>query len=54
MFYLERLPCPVLVTDCNGQIKHSNHDFKRLAGVLLVDSMDHYFPPARRICCSTI
>ncbi|RMH82339.1 GGDEF domain-containing protein [Pseudomonas sp. AOB-7] len=53
MFYLERLPCPVLVTDCNGQIKHSNHDFKHLAGVLLVDSMDHYFPPASRIFLHT-
>ena len=32
MLYLDRLPGPVLVTDCNGRVKHCNCDFKRLAG----------------------
>lgn len=53
MFYLDRLPGPVLVTDCNGRIKHSNCDFKRLAGAGAAEGMDQFFPPASRIFLHT-
>lgn len=54
MFYLERLPCPVLVTDLNGQVLHCNHDFKRLAATSdCKGSMDRYFPPSARIFLQT-
>ena len=53
MFYLDRLPGPVLVTDCNGRIKHSNCDFKRLAGASAAEGMDQFFPPASRIFLQT-
>ena len=53
MFYLDRLPGPVLVTDCNGRIKHCNCDFKRLAGVGTAEGMDQFFPPASRIFLQT-
>lgn len=53
MFYLERLPCPVLVTSCNGQVLHTNRDFKQLVVPEAYDSMDHYFPPACRIFLHT-
>lgn len=49
MFYLERLPCPVLVTDCSGQIKHTNRDFKKLVVLETESTMDQYFPPACHI-----
>ena len=53
MFYLDRLPCPVLVTDCNGRIKHANNDFKRLTDAPLSGDMDQFFPPASRIFLQT-
>lgn len=53
MFYLERLPCPILVTDCKGYVKHSNLDFKKLAGATVAEDMNHYFPPASRIFLQT-
>ncbi|CAM3835900.1 diguanylate cyclase [Ectopseudomonas alcaliphila] len=53
MLYLDRLPGPVLVTDCNGRIKHCNCDFKRLAGVGTAEGMDQFFPPASRIFLQT-
>lgn len=49
LFNLERLPCPLLVTDCNGYILHTNKDFKVLIASEVHESMDHYFPPASRI-----
>lgn len=49
MFYLERLPCPVLVTNCSGHIKHTNRDFKKLVVSEVYENMDYYFPPACRI-----
>ena len=53
MFYLDRLPGPVLVTDCNGRVKHCNCDFKRLAGAGAAEGMDQFFPPASRIFLQT-
>ena len=53
MFYLDRLPGPVLVTDCNGRIKHANSDFRRLAGAASAAEMDQFFPPASRIFLQT-
>ena len=53
MFYLDRLPCPVLVTDCNGGIKYANNDFKRLTDAPLSGDMDQFFPPASRIFLQT-
>ena len=53
MFYLDRLPCPVLVTDFNGCIKHANNDFKRLTDAALSGDMDQFFPPASRIFLQT-
>ncbi|OHC30095.1 MAG: diguanylate cyclase [Pseudomonadales bacterium RIFCSPHIGHO2_02_FULL_60_43] len=53
MFYLERLPCPVLVTDCNGHVRHTNQDFKKLVKPDACENMDHYFPPACRIFLQT-
>ena len=53
MFYLDRLPGPVLVTDCNGRIKHANSDFRRLAGAASTAEMDQFFPPASRIFLQT-
>jgi len=53
VLYLDRLPGPVLVTDCNGRIKHCNCDFKRLAGVGTTEGMDQFFPPASRIFLQT-
>ncbi|MFV9681644.1 GGDEF domain-containing protein [Pseudomonas sp. NY15367] len=53
MFYLDRLPCPVLVTDCNGRIKHANNDFKRLTDAPLSGDMDQFFPPASSIFLQT-
>lgn len=53
MFYLERLPCPVLITNCNGHVQHTNQDFKRLVKPEDGDNMDHYFPPACRIFLQT-
>ena len=49
MFYLERLPCPVLITDCNGQIQHTNRDFKQLVASETHGTMDQYFPPSCHI-----
>lgn len=53
MFYLERLPCPVLVTSCNGHVLHTNRDFKQLVVPEVCDNMDHYFTPACRIFLHT-
>lgn len=53
MFYLERLPCPVLVTDCNGHVRHTNQDFKKLVEPDACENMDQYFPPACRIFLQT-
>jgi diguanylate cyclase (GGDEF)-like protein len=53
LFYLERLPCPVLVTDCNGHVRHTNQDFKKLVKPDACENMDHYFPPACRIFLQT-
>ena len=49
MFYLERLPCPVVVTNCNGQVLHTNRDFRQLVAPENCDYMDSYLPPASRI-----
>lgn len=53
MFYLERLPCPVLVTDCSGHILHTNCDFTKLVAPGTGDAMDRFFPPACRIFLQT-
>lgn len=53
MFYLERLPCPVLVTDCSGLVLHTNLDFRALVGLGNTSTMDRYFPPASRIFLQT-
>ncbi len=53
MLYLDRLPCPVLVTDCNGRIKHANSDFTRLTCSEPSGDMDQFFPPASRIFLQT-
>lgn len=53
MFNLERLPCPLLVTDCDGHILHTNKDFIALIASEAHESMDHYFPPASRIFLQT-
>ncbi|KOX65658.1 diguanylate cyclase [Pseudomonas psychrophila] len=53
MFYLERLPCPVLVTNCNGSVQHTNRDFKKLVAPEVYENMNHYFPPACRIFLQT-
>lgn len=53
MFYLERLPCPVLVTNCSGDVKHTNRDFKKIVVSKVSGNMDHYFPPAGRIFLQT-
>ena len=53
MFYLERLPCPVLVTNCNGRVQHTNRDFKKLVAPEVCENMNHYFPPACRIFLQT-
>ncbi|MDP2243059.1 GGDEF domain-containing protein [Pseudomonas sp.] len=53
LFYLERLPCPVLVTDCSGYVLHSNLEFINLLGPGDGDTMDCYFPPASRIFLHT-
>ena len=53
MFYLERLPCPVLVTNCNGNVQHTNRDFKKLVAPEVYENMNHYFPPACRIFLQT-
>lgn len=49
MFYLERLPCPVVVTNCNGHVLHTNRDFRQLVAPENCDYLDSYFPPASRI-----
>lgn len=54
MFSLERLPCPVLVTDLNGMVLHCNHDFKRLVSEANCEgNMAVYFPPSGRIFLQT-
>lgn len=53
LFYLERLPCPVLVTDCSGLVLHTNLDFRALVGPGDTSTMDRYFPPASRIFLQT-
>ncbi|MEA1605856.1 GGDEF domain-containing protein [Pseudomonas spirodelae] len=53
MFYLERLPCPVLVTDCSGLVLHTNLDFRNLVGPSESGTMDRYFPPASCIFLQT-
>ncbi len=53
MFYLERLPCPVLVTDCSGLVLHTNLDFRNLVGPSDTSTMDRYFPPASCIFLQT-
>lgn len=53
MFYLERLPCPVLVTDCSGLVMHTNLDFRNLVGPSESGTMDRYFPPASCIFLQT-
>ena len=49
MFYLERVPCPVVVTNCNGHVLHTNRDFRQLVASENCDYLDSYFPPASRI-----
>lgn len=53
LFYLERLPCPVLVTDCSGHVLHTNLDFRNLVQPGDSSTMDQYFPPASRIFLQT-
>lgn len=53
LFYLERLPCPVLVTDVSGYVLHSNLEFINLVGPGVGDTMERYFPPASRIFLQT-
>ncbi|MDZ4194614.1 MAG: GGDEF domain-containing protein [Pseudomonas sp.] len=53
MFYLERLPCPVLVTDCSGHILHTNCDFTKLVAPGTGDTMERFFPPACLIFLQT-
>lgn len=53
MFYLERLPCPVLVTNCSGYVKHANRDFKKLVASEVSGNMDYYFPLAGRVFLQT-
>lgn len=53
MFYLERLPCPVLVTDCTGLTLHSNCDFKHLVSPSDDGNINDYLTPACRIFLQT-
>jgi diguanylate cyclase (GGDEF)-like protein len=41
---LDFLPCPVLVTACDGHVLYSNLDFKSLVAPCTSEHMDHYFP----------